>query len=64
MRDLINRLKNNLLHVTYTDFTLSDFTTLCDQLSEGGKSGKIDIKMVTEFFKKQGKTAMYVPNVN
>lgn len=62
MRDLQNKLKSSLLNASYVDFEIQDFTNLCNKISEGGKAGKLDIKLIMMFLKRCPKTLCYVPN--
>ena len=56
MKDIQNKLKRNLIEANYSELNIDDFTDLCLKLSEDGKPGKLDHKIVFLMFKRSLKT--------
>lgn len=56
LRDIQNKLKRNLVDANFSELSIDDFTDICIKLSEEGKPGKLDHKIVFLMFKRNLKT--------
>ena len=64
-RDIQNKLRGNLLTVNSSHLSIKDIQTLCEKLTEGGKQGHIDSKVIHNLFMRRSlKTVSYFPNAN